>query len=138
MAVLTCGELKKYKDEIPVLEILVDGEVEGYLSPFRGYHFQVSKTFEGEMSLGQSYNYDNKLSQFLSIYTRSSGMASSGELECMAALAMSAIVSFTRYPRICEKYGDVCIGVKVREFVKSPFDSFIEESTRWILSTCSK
>ncbi len=37
---------------IPVLELVSDGNTVGWLSPFRGYRFQVSATKEGEHDLG--------------------------------------------------------------------------------------
>ena len=51
---------------VPRIEVLVDGEVKGYMSPFRGYFFQVSKTIDGQHSYGRSENSDN-LSSFMTI-----------------------------------------------------------------------
>lgn len=46
---------------IPVIEILVDNEVSGYMTPFRGYFFQVSKTYDGTYDMGNSINYGRHL-----------------------------------------------------------------------------
>jgi len=41
--------------EIPMIEICINEKVEGYLSAFRGYKFQVSATRDGQYDLGSSW-----------------------------------------------------------------------------------
>ena len=50
------SEIRFYQDSIPIA-VIVDAETQeevGYLSPFRGYRFQVSQTFDGCGDLGSS------------------------------------------------------------------------------------
>lgn len=54
-------EIKMYEGRIPVMQLDVinedDGSIEegvGFLAPFHGYSFQVSKTFEGEYDMGST------------------------------------------------------------------------------------
>lgn len=54
MRTITLGEIQYYNETMPVIEVLVNDKVMGYLSPFRKYAFQVSKTFEGEWDLGST------------------------------------------------------------------------------------
>lgn len=42
------------KSDMPLLEVLVNGQVCGYLSPFRKYRFQISRTIDGECDMGSS------------------------------------------------------------------------------------
>lgn len=59
---LTWGEFTIHpKHKCPILELrVVDGktaEVFGYMSPFRGYFFQISKSFDGDHTLGSYRPY---------------------------------------------------------------------------------
>ena len=58
MRKMTLGKVTLSEDKycVPRIEVLVDGEVKGYMSPFRGYFFQVSKTIDGVHGYGRSNN----------------------------------------------------------------------------------
>lgn len=39
---------------MPIIEVMLDGHVVGYLSPFRQYSFQISMTAQGQWDMGSS------------------------------------------------------------------------------------
>lgn len=53
---VTLGEIIKNEEtcNMPIIEVLLDGECTGYLSPFRQYSFQVSMTAAGQCDMGSS------------------------------------------------------------------------------------
>lgn len=53
---VTLGEIIQNEETygMPVIEVLLDGECTGYLSPFRQYSFQVSMTAQGQCDMGSS------------------------------------------------------------------------------------
>lgn len=51
--ILTLGNMIK-NDEIPIIEILVNNKVSGYLMPFRNYRFQICQDITGHSDLGSS------------------------------------------------------------------------------------
>lgn len=55
MNVISLGNIM-YSDrcEMPQIEVMANGKVVGYLAPFRHYCFQISRTIDGEGSMGSS------------------------------------------------------------------------------------
>lgn len=51
---VTLGNIIKTEAGMPILEVLLNEECTGYLSPFRGYCFQVSMTSSGQWDMGSS------------------------------------------------------------------------------------
>lgn len=99
----TWGELKMYENFMPVLEIKVDDIVVGYLSPFRGYRFQVSATFDGQCDYGSSevIGLKNAILKSKGIsaesrYYRSSCNAHNTSIEMLLGLATIAVTKFCR------------------------------------------
>lgn len=94
------------KSNMPMLEVLVNDQVCGYLSPFRKYSFQISRTINGECDMGASpvlglknilfakpgdpEDYD---SGYSSNFSWSDGSA---QTELLYGLALTALVEFTR------------------------------------------
>ena len=99
----TWGELRMYENFMPVLEVKVDDKVVGYLSPFRGYRFQVSGTFEGEGDYGSSevIGLKNAILKSTgtsdeSLYYRSNCNAHDTSIEMLLGLATIAVAKFCR------------------------------------------
>ena len=99
----TFGELKMYENFMPVLEIKVNDKVVGYLSPFRGYRFQVSGTFDGEGDYGSSevVGLKNAILKNTgtsddSLYYRSNCKAHDTSIEMLLGLATIAVAKFCR------------------------------------------
>ena len=99
----TFGELRMYENFMPVLEIKVNDKVVGYLSPFRGYRFQVSGTFDGEGDYGSSevIGLKNAILKSTgtsddSLYYRSNCNAHDTSIEMLLGLATIAVAKFCR------------------------------------------
>lgn len=94
------------KSGMPMLEVMANEKVIGYLSPFRKYSFQISRTINGECDMGASpvlglknilfakpgepedYDYG-----YCSNFNWSDGSA---QTELLYGLALTAVVEFTR------------------------------------------
>lgn len=116
---------------VPMLEILVDGsKVIGYLSPFRGYFFQISKTYDGQHSLGRSDN-----SQSLKNY-----LCGNDEYDFrrFSAFSIMAITSCCRtYEYLAqEKDSDISVypQVETNYDINTSMKTFIEESIKYVSS----
>ena len=99
----TSGELRMYENFMPVLEIKVNDKVVGYLSPVRGYRFQVSGTFDGEGDYGSSevVGLKNAILKSTgtsdnSLYYRSNCNAHDTSIEMLLGLATIALAKFCR------------------------------------------
>lgn len=93
------------KDNMPLLVVLANGKVCGYLSPFRKYSFQISRTVDGECDMGASpvlglknilfakpgepESYD---SGYCSNFNWSDGSA---QIELLYGLALTAVIELT-------------------------------------------
>lgn len=87
---LTIGKFTMHPEfDIPVVEILVEGNVAGYMTPFRGYFFQVSGTYDGECDLGESINYGRKLKSFI---TNNDDV----DIDIFKSLALTCLIDFSR------------------------------------------
>lgn len=51
---VTLGDIIKSESGMPIIEVILDNECTGYLSPFRMYSFQVSMTSAGQWDMGSS------------------------------------------------------------------------------------
>ena len=122
---LTIGKFSFHPEsEIPVIEILINGEVYGYLTPFRGYYFQVSKTYGGVHDLGSGinschlYNFLNENKEV--------------ETEMFDILASSTIYKCARiYQNIRKVKVDCKIDFRWMD-PENTWEKFINESIAWV------
>ena len=129
MKKLTLGEFTMHQTyQIPVIEVLLDGEVAGYLSPFRGYHFQISQTYDGHLDLGSSINTGSKLENYF-LFSKSD------TFDVFKALATTALHDFCRSYKVREKCDDeIVIDVNLKSLygTQDNFNEFIKASVDWI------
>ena len=129
MAKLTIGNLTiNGLSGIPTLDVMVDGERFGYLSPFRGYFFQVSRSYDGEYTLGRSIDTGETLRNVLTkrpyLY----------DVQLIKQLAYSALMdSASMYRELEYRYKGNIIDVNVElPSINSEFNRFIDESIKWV------
>ena len=121
---LTLGTMTMHPEyKIPIIEVLIDGEISGYMSPFRGYFFQVSGTYDGHSNLGRSINEGLSLKNYLNgnQYT---------DRDILKALAITALVNFSNFAARKSEY-KIAIDVKINSC--NNLDRFIER-TQWFLN----
>lgn len=96
MNVVSLGAIENHECGMPIVQVLVNGTVRGYLSPFRKYCFQVSKTFSGNMDMGASCVIGlRKIAEFTSDIRESSNEDQHGiRRELMMGQAMIALTKF--------------------------------------------
>ena len=123
---LTLGNYSIHPEyNIPVIEILVDGDNEGWLSPFRGYFFQISETYDGIHALGRSIN-GAVLKRFL---TGDNDL----DTDILSSLALTAIMDFSRIWKLHHKGESLVLDVKLMTVKhSSQFELFINETIKWI------
>ena len=127
---LTLGEFTINPEfKIPSIEVLIDGEVHGHMTPFRGYYFQISATYDGECDLGNSLNHGYHLKHFL---------VNNEEMDNMTfkSLALTAIYNYTKIRRNWDK-DDIVIDVRLGSVYghEDTFEEFIKASVEWVKST---
>ena len=121
---VTFGEIKMYnyirggaKQEMPILEVLVNQEVCGkktaYLSPFRRRGFQVSSTFDGRGDLGSVYESED-MKDILRLMGRQYF-----QKYCYA----QAVVAINRFAN----YGGEVVGVSTSLANKRALEEFVEK-----------
>lgn len=102
---ITLGEIiSNGTGNMPVIEVLLNGECTGYLSPFRAYSFQVSRTADGQWDMASSpvIGLRNVL-EANAPDTRGSGYQSNlawdGEAQAclLKGLALQALVSYSSH-----------------------------------------
>lgn len=94
------------KSDMPLLEVLANGQVCGYLSPFRRYSFQISRTINGERDMGASPVLGLKNILFAKpgeLKGHDSGYCSnfnwvdcSAQTELLYGLALTAVIELTK------------------------------------------
>lgn len=121
---VTLGEIiSNGTGNMPVIEVLLNGECTGYLSPFRAYSFQVSRTADGQWDMASSpvVGLRNVL-EANAPDTRGSGYQSNldwyGEAQAclLKGLALQALVSYSSHMDA------------VLDLGKHSFESFVNES----------
>ena len=114
------------KSGIPALEILVDGKTFGWLTPFRANCFQVSRTIEGELTMGTSSNYltDRDLKSYASL----SDYEAKKCFRSLASMAMNDSAGYW-YEWFNKDHDDIAIQ---RPTMQTKFSQFIDLSINWV------
>ena len=115
--------------KVPTIELLYGDKIVGYITPFRGYHFQISETYTGLIALGESYSGAGNISDHYRVDNVEEQRA------IYMALICSAIVSY-----LGNRYGKGKIVAE--DLLYDPFDltikrereidKFIDASIDWI------
>lgn len=116
LKLLQLGGMLFYNSDIPVLEVLVDGKIYGYLSTFGGQNFHISRTCDGEFGLAESSDIC-----MTGILYR--------DLKNFKELAMNAICKCAGYYRKYISDSDIAILYPTEE---SNFNRFIAESVIYV------
>jgi len=131
---LSLGQFTVHPEyDVPVIEVLVDNEVGGYLSPFREYYFQVSKTYDGVTDLGHSI-YNISSLRDLVVF------GDQNKKTVFKALAFTALYDFVRVYKVHtarankDDGDDLVIDIKLNPIINQQdnFDDFIAASVRWV------
>jgi hypothetical protein len=104
---------------VPSIEVLVDGCIEGYLTPFRGYYFQISRTYDGVHTLARSINHSDNLNFYLTAID-------SLNISIFKSLALTALHNYAMNLK------DTIVDIELVSLGNSQFDDFIEESIKWV------
>lgn len=102
---------------IPTLKI-TDGSHAGYLTPFRGYCFQVSGNKKGDGDYGSSGNIP-----FAEIYKSINSKVA--VINIMKAAAIEAVYAW------CERFGCISPSTNIT-WADTPFKEFLNESFKWV------
>lgn len=114
MSKVTVGRI--VNEKVPTIEVLIDGDVVGYLSPFRNTHFQVSEEMTGKHCMGRSF-HTSSLTDLI-------GKSLETDLGITEAMLMSTIVDMGTRTVIRDKYGDMCIDINIDHVFKTQFSVF--------------
>ena len=107
------------KTNIPTLELCVGGDVVGYLTPFRGYFFQVSQTIDGNCDMGTS-RMNRPMSQMFK------DVPQSEKIELYKSMVYHAVLKF-----LSNNYGkDYHPSSKL--FDVEPIERFVIASIEWM------
>ena len=115
--------------KVPTIELLYGDKIVGYITPFRGYHFQISETYSGSIALGESYSGAGNISDHYRVDNVEEQRA------IYMALICSAIVSYLGSTRgkgkvVAEDllYDPIDLTIKREREI----DKFIDASIDWI------
>ena len=136
MKKLTLGEFSVHpKYDVPSIEVLVDGEVAGHLTPFRGYYFQVSQTYDGQTDLGHSINSGCKLENYIKFL-----FDKSQQQDVFTSLAFTALNEFVRVYKVYSARAngnegdDLVVDINLNPLwtQQDNFRDFITASVEWV------
>ena len=127
-SLMTVGRVfENNQSGIPVLEVLVDGKTFGWLSPFRGQYFQVSRTIKGEMTLGTSQSYASK-GCVLKDYLQDIELFDRRALRDLASVAINNAAGYW-YMHYNDDKKDIAVVMPTKE---TKFIQFIDLSINWV------
>ena len=109
------------KYNVPVLDMKYGDDVVGYMSPFRGYHFQISQTYDGSYNMGTSYDSG------VPLYNRYRGLPRDLVRDVYKALVASCVLSY-----LGSTYGTGKEPSSLLMYHNEVLDKFIEASIDFI------
>ena len=120
---LTLGEIKieGYSKNIPQIEVIVDDECVGYLSPYKGLYFHVTKTIDANICMGMQPYHGYDLKSYMKYEEH--------DFPVLQAFAIAAIDAYVDL--VVHLFGErTCVFID--KGYDSEFTKFINECIRWI------
>ena len=138
------GKINFYgTSKMPIIELCIDDKTVGYLSPFRGYKFQVSGTLEGQRDIGSSQviglgNVWNSRRDETNNKLVSSNLSwEETRKELLKGQAMIALFQFQSFKKALikfAKFGKKTLSNGEEVWVNDDLDYFIKEVAIWLNS----
>lgn len=138
------GKINFYgTSKMPIIELCIDDKTVGYLSPFRGYSFQVSETLNGHRDMGSSQViglgniWKSRRDETNNKLVSSNLSWDETKKEILKGQAMIALSQFQTLKKALIKYGRFgkkILSTEEEVWVNDDLDYFIEEVAIWLNS----